>query len=528
MIEKLSVMKASQKSTINIIAFALILLIASFLRLYRLSSNPVSLNQDEAVNGYDAYSLMMTMRDHHGNFMPIMLESFDDWVSPAITYLTIPFVKVFGLSEFSIRLPIALLGTATVVLIYILTVQLFNSKRLGLLAAFLLAIMPWHITFSRWAIPPSIVPFFLLLFVSTFLWAVRQDRGDYKIILAALFAAVLTYSYPTQKLFVPLFLAAISMIFLRKNLVRLAIVWASYIVFVAPIYITTLSNPSRYNARFTQVSIIDPEVSFFKIIARFLLRYFRYALPNFNFGLGSRDVLQRVPGFGSTYEFLSIFFYIGILVCIAVILRRESSNLVSRKMSLLLLSWLLIAPIPVSLTLENHNVSRMIHSLPLVVLLIVLGIMTIVQSLNSLQLKRGLTAAVVILGLLNAVSFNNFYLREYPDLSKKVYQYGIKDSISYVQSKEDQFTKIVIDGQINQPYIYYLFHSNYDPRTINFGDIMPSHKNKKIGKYEFRNITEQDLKDSKEVYRVEDKTRVWYRIYAKTNESLFVKRDYVE
>ena len=57
---------------------------------------------------------------------------------------------------------------------------------------------------------------------------------------------------------------------------------------------------------------------------------------------------------------------------------------------------------------------------------------------------------------------------------------------------------------------------------------MPSHKNKKIGKYEFRNITEQDLKDSKEVYRVEDKTRVWYRIYAKTNESLFVKRDYVE
>ena len=182
MIEKLSVMKASQKSTINIIAFALILLIASFLRLYRLSSNPVSLNQDEAVNGYDAYSLMMTMRDHHGNFMPIMLESFDDWVSPAITYLTIPFVKVFGLSEFSIRLPIALLGTATVVLIYILTVQLFNSKRLGLLAAFLLAIMPWHITFSRWAIPPSIVPFFLLLFVSTFLWAVRQDQGDYKII----------------------------------------------------------------------------------------------------------------------------------------------------------------------------------------------------------------------------------------------------------------------------------------------------------------------------------------------------------
>lgn len=523
----LSVMKASQKSTMNIIAFALTLLIALFLRLYRLSSDPVSLNQDEAVNGYDAYSLMMTMRDHHGNFMPIMLESFDDWVSPTITYLTIPFVKLFGLSEFSIRLPIALLGVATVVLIYILTVQLFNSKRLGLLSAFLLAIMPWHITLSRWAIPPSIVPFFMLLFVITFLWAVRQDGRDYKIILAAIFAAVLTYSYPTQKLFVPLFLAAMSIIFLRKNLARLAIVWASYIVFVAPIYITTLSNPGRYNARFTQISIIDPEANFFKIIARFVIRYFRYFLPNFNFGLGSREVILHVPGFGSTYEFLSIFFYIGILTCIAVILKRESSNPVSKKMSLLLLSWLFIAPIPASLTLEQHNVSRIVHGLPLVILLIVLGVMTLVQSLNNVQLKKSLTTAIVILGLLNAASFINFYFREYPDISKKAYQYGIKDSFSYVQKRENEFTRIVIDGQINQPYIYYLFHSKYDPRSINFTDITPSNTNKKIGKYEFRNITEQDLKDSKEVYKVQDATRVWYKIYAKTNESLFVKRDYL-
>ena len=118
-------MKASQESAINIIAFISTLLIALFLRLYRLSSNPVSLNQDEAVNGYDAYSLMMTTRDHHGNFMPVMLQSFDDWASSAITYLTIPFVKVLGLSEFSIRLPIALLGVGAVILIYILTVQLF-------------------------------------------------------------------------------------------------------------------------------------------------------------------------------------------------------------------------------------------------------------------------------------------------------------------------------------------------------------------------------------------------------------------
>ncbi|MFN5892344.1 MAG: phospholipid carrier-dependent glycosyltransferase, partial [Dolichospermum sp.] len=144
----------------------LIIAIALLLRVYDLANNPIALNQDEAINGYDAYSLITTMGDHHGNFMPIMLESFGDWVSPVITYITIPFVQLLGLSEFSIRLPVALLGVGTVVLIYLFSLQVFNDKKLALIAAFFLAIMPWHITLSRWAIPPSIVPFFLLLFMT--------------------------------------------------------------------------------------------------------------------------------------------------------------------------------------------------------------------------------------------------------------------------------------------------------------------------------------------------------------------------
>lgn len=179
----------------------LIIAIALLLRVYDLANNPIALNQDEAINGYDAYSLITTMGDHHGNFMPIMLESFGDWVSPVITYITIPFVQLLGLSEFSIRLPVALLGVGTVVLIYLFSLQVFNDKKLALIAAFFLAIMPWHITLSRWAIPPSIVPFFLLLFMTVFLGAIKNNSKEpyYKFILASLCAGILTYSYPTDR-----------------------------------------------------------------------------------------------------------------------------------------------------------------------------------------------------------------------------------------------------------------------------------------------------------------------------------------
>ncbi|MGV0024091.1 glycosyltransferase family 39 protein [Phormidesmis priestleyi] len=507
----------------NSIALVLTLFLALFLRLFRLSENPVSLNQDEAVNGYDAYSLLMTMRDHHGNFLPIMLESFGDWASAIVTYLTIPFVKIFGLSEFAIRLPIALLGVATVGLIYVFTVQLFDRKRLGLLAAFLLAIMPWHITISRWAIPPSIVPFFLLLLVVTFLWAVERGRNS-ALILVAVWAAVLTYSYPTQKVFVPLFLAAISAIYLRKRSTQ-AIVWIPYIALIAPMYILTLSDPGKYNARFSQVSIVSSDSNLFEIAAKFLIRYIRYLSPDFNFGSTTYDVMHHVPGFGSTYEFLAVFFYIGVLTCIHSVLKPENSYKLSQKSSLLLLSWLLIAPIPASLTKDYNHVLRMVHMLPVIIPLVILGLVTIAQALSHSQLKKSLILTVLFLGLLNTASFTHFYIRKYPEVSKESYQYGIKEFMNYAIENEDKFTKIIVDSKINQPYIYYLFYSKYNPKLINPADIEPSRKVKKISKYEFREISDRDLINSQEIYKVQDTNRIWYRVYSNSDRVLFIQRE---
>ncbi|NJK52227.1 MAG: hypothetical protein HC936_04225 [Leptolyngbyaceae cyanobacterium SU_3_3] len=143
--------------------------------------------------------------------------------------------------------------------------------------------------------------------------------------------AILTYAYPTQKMFVPLFLAAISWVYLRKHLVKGAIVWVTYLALVAPMHILSLSDPARYNARFSQVSIISPEYNAPTIVAKFVIRYIRYFSPDFNFGAVSYDFMHQVPSFGSTYEFLSIFFYLGILNCIYIVLGKEKLGLLTQK-----------------------------------------------------------------------------------------------------------------------------------------------------------------------------------------------------
>src|SRR3989338_88548 len=86
------------------------LILAAALRLFGLTRYPAGLNADEAALGYNAYSLLLTGKDEHGHSWPVNLESFGDFKPAGYAYLLIPFIKIFGLTEFAVRLPSAIFG----------------------------------------------------------------------------------------------------------------------------------------------------------------------------------------------------------------------------------------------------------------------------------------------------------------------------------------------------------------------------------------------------------------------------------
>ncbi|RMF22902.1 MAG: phospholipid carrier-dependent glycosyltransferase, partial [Cyanobacteria bacterium J083] len=129
--------------------FLLILFLASLLRFLWLDSIPSGFEHDEAANGYAAYSLALTQRDEYGTFLPLYLKSVGDYRSSFYALTIIPFIKMAGLNELSVRLPAAIAGILTVVIVYYLVQEIFNNKNLACLTAFLLAISPWHIIISR-------------------------------------------------------------------------------------------------------------------------------------------------------------------------------------------------------------------------------------------------------------------------------------------------------------------------------------------------------------------------------------------
>ena len=120
---------------------------AFLLRFWGLGRLPLFV--DEAYTGYDAASVLETGRDMWGVLLPVYFQSWGgDALEGLYRYLCLPFVGLLGPLALAVRLPAALVGTATVILTFFAGRRLLDA-RAGWIAAFLLAVSPWHLAFSR-------------------------------------------------------------------------------------------------------------------------------------------------------------------------------------------------------------------------------------------------------------------------------------------------------------------------------------------------------------------------------------------
>jgi 4-amino-4-deoxy-L-arabinose transferase-like glycosyltransferase len=493
----------------------LVVAAAAVLRLWGLADVPTGLNQDEAVNGYDAYALGLTLRDHHGHLLPVALEAFGDWASPLLTYLTIPFVRLLGLSVLAIRLPVALLGIASVPLLYVLVRKLYRRDDVALVAAALLAVAPWSILTSRFAIPPNIVPFFTVLFVLALSWCAADDaKGPSAIVrtaLAAAAGAALTYTYPTQKLFVPLMIVVAAAIVLRKRPAQALVLAGVFALLVAPIYELALFHPET-NERFRVVEITGTRLG---RIAGVMMRYVLYLSPSSLFGSGDDDPTYHVPGFGTDLVVLAPFFYLGVFFAVLSALGRRSPLALRRTDAALLLAWLALFPVAGSLTRQYMHLLRGIHGFPLVPLFSAAGIAGLIGSIAPARLALALRALLALFVVVGSVRFSYAYFTRYPEISKAPYQYGLEALFAYLVAHRAECRSVAIDREVNQAYIYLLFYARRDPRSLPYDQLRP-HRGR-IARFENvqfdAKVTKARVAHLPLVDRVTDGSRTWYTVY---------------
>lgn len=195
------------------------------LRIFQFPNLPPGIWADEASAGYESLSLLTTGHDRWGVPLPIYFTEWGAGQNVLYSYLSIPLIAFFGLSQFSTRLLALMIGILTIPLTF-LAVRRLLGEQVARWAIFFLALLPWHIMASRWGHEANIFPFLLLLACYGFLRALEvKSPWIWKGVAMGISGASL-YAYAVGYLIVPVWQFLI-VLFNYRTMIR---TWRSWVV----------------------------------------------------------------------------------------------------------------------------------------------------------------------------------------------------------------------------------------------------------------------------------------------------------
>jgi len=457
----------------------LIVVIASFLRVYRLNEVPVSLFGDELDVGYQAYSILKTGKDYYGNFLPFHFQSLAEWRTPLYLYSAVPTVALFGISPLGVRLPAAVFGVLGIISFYFL-VKIIREEylkssnyKLEVIASFLLAISPWHIQYSRAGFEVTELLFFLL---SGFYFFIKGLKNGKYLYISAICFGLAPWIYSTAKLFVPLAGLALLLIFSRqiikvkkRDLVGSAGLFA---IVSLPIIFSILFGGG--GQRFSYIGVfsdptIEYEVGFARDIDGWgnstISRAFHNKLvvwggtiannflkaysTDFLFVKGDLNLRHSIESVGMFYKIEFVTLLLGLFFFFNI--KNDT------KAKMLILFWLVFGTVPSALTRDggNHG-TRLILILPPLIFLITYGV-------TALARKKVLLVfySMALLGFF--IHYQHQYWIHNPTYSERWWQYGWKESIQSIKAIEKNYDKIIISSADEPPWIFFAANYSYPP-----------------------------------------------------------------
>ncbi len=474
----------------------LILILGLLFRLIWLSKSPPSLNWDEAALGYNAYSLLSTSKDEFGNRLPISLRSFDDYKPALYAYATIPFISLFGLNEFAVRLPSAISGTLSIFFIYLLCQTLFKKRSISLIAALLLAIEPWSVHFSRAAFEANLA---LALFLAGIYLLIKSQHKNIYPFLGFFLLVLSAYAYHCQKLlFMPVILA--SLLAYKKSLIKnkktIILVLSMTFLLSLPLINQFLFHQETlgrlgstsiikiWQDKFSQTPNLLIENPLFFIAKDLGSHYLSYFSPVNLFVRGTGEPTQHIPNFGMFYNFEFFFWLIG---CFLLIKNFKKQKFLS--------FLILIAPLPAAITWNWFYPARVLLLFALFSILIAWGFEYVFAWLLSARRPFHLLLflAILIFGLINAANLATSLLFYLPYQERGNWQFGMGEITQEISKNENNYQQVIFETKTAQPHIFVLFYSKYPPRQYHQEIETLSRKKSPrkcfdFGKYKFRDV----------------------------------------
>jgi hypothetical protein len=464
-------MKQSTKILLGLIIF-----LAAILRLFNLSHIPPGVNRDEASIGFTAKSLSQTGRDEYGRFLPLSFESFGDWKLPLYIYSVIPLTNILGTTELAVRLPAALAGVLTVAAIFYLTRILFAAETVSLLAAFVLAISPWHMHISRVESEAIVAVLLMTGGTALFIKALRHKSLNY--LIGAAVALGLTYftyhgnHVSTTLLIIGLFGIYKSELFaIRKWFVAAGIGGLLFATILSATFsadhtkisgISIFGNPMVVYEKIETPRTSHPNPT--DILARLEHNRATYAVvtilqnylmsygPEFLFIKGGGNSAHNIHGYGNMHAIESIFLLLGVVWLIGKLKNKEAK---------LILWWLALGGVAAAITKDAPHSNRMLAVIPALAICVALGI-THLFTFFSKKITRISTLILIVAYAFSLLYYWDLYFIHFPREEAANWGYAYKKLTPTLFSTEHKDKHVIMTHPEASPYIYILFYGNYD------------------------------------------------------------------
>lgn len=495
------------RNTKFIIAFIFILALGGFLYFHKLELIPNGLYVDEAVTGYNAYSLLKTGKDEYGKAYPVALRFLGSYSPPLYTYLSIPIVAINGLSIFSTRIVSSISGLLSILLVFhfLKALKITKSKWTPALGALLFAISPWTVFYSRVGYELYLA-FFAFALGVFFVW---QGLKKPKLLIHGFaLLSLSTYTAHPEQILTPIFIVGITVFFRKELLAKKSKKYFLAGLFIAGLiqlpYLTIISSPALFSktslfykgvvfAQAEKIAHFLPTFIAFPLsfLREFLSQYLTYFSPRSLFFLPDPDPQRGLPELSVFYSWMIIPYFVGVYLLLKGRKKR------SLKFILLLC---LLAPLPAALAGDPFSTQRALPLLLPLSLIITLGVDRLIY---KARLKVWLATLIGLLTLSFLLLWRSYFVL-LPNERAKTWGYGFKQLAEEIKKRPND--KFLIDqSRIKPAYVELAFFLKYPPEQLH-KEIDQSIKDNYYTKtvfsphYQFANIETRNINWEKDIY----------------------------
>ncbi len=446
----------------SIVILLFIILLGFAIRIYRITEMPMY--GDELTMVYDTYSILKTGKDATGESYPLTFKMGAG--RPAgYVYASIPFVYLFGPSEWGVRGLSILSSLGIIVLMYFLGKNIFTEK-VGLIASFMSSISLWDIYLARGGFEAHFALFLALLGITSFIYG--------KYLPWAVSWGLATLTYPTFKLTLPLMFLILTSFVGFKSVFKNKVFLGSLIILMIFGIVNLREIYMGSEERFSKINIFSEDNLKQQIVQRINQERFFSTLPegvkpffyNRPFEYSRILIENYVDNFSHRFLFLrgdgnprhnpgewGMLYVVELpllLIGIVYLLKERKREL------FLITSWILIVPLATMLIVDTHGL-RNGFMLPALILISSYALVKLPKKLSILFIILIIIQLGFVLQRIYFLAPNKF--ADFWSAEAK------KASLLAIKINDDQ-KEIVLSTKIDNIEYAYPVYTKIDPNLV--------------------------------------------------------------